>query len=81
MLIINWTPFTRTYWIPSFQYWKREAMWCVDVRFFRVQVCLYSRELGKKFLDAVGKGFKVYRSPRQVPCTKCTRGQYHTHAS
>ncbi len=56
MLTINWTPFARTYRIPFIQGKKNKSLWFVDIRLFRVQICLYSRKMGYKILEATKKG-------------------------
>lgn len=58
MLIINWTPFSQTYWLPFFKCQKRKAMWYVDIRIFRLQFCLYSREMGLRILESAKRGLK-----------------------
>ena len=57
MLLINWTKgFSQTYWRPKF-YGRtdKDGLWYFEVRILRVQVAIYSRELGGKFLDQVRK--------------------------
>ena len=65
MLIINWTPFARTYWIPSFRYQRRKALWYVDIRIFRVQFCLYSRKMAGKFLDVLENHLAKMRTDKK----------------
>ncbi len=52
MLLINWTGgFSRGFWWPYFGRGRDGTLWYAEVRFLRVQVILYSREMGQKMLD------------------------------
>ena len=61
MLLINWTKgFSQTYWRPVFH--RRadgKGLWYFEVKFLRVQVCLYSRDMGMKFLETARRGLNA----------------------
>lgn len=58
MVLINWTKnFSQTYWRPVFhRHNDGKGMWYLEVKFLRVQACLYSRDLGMKFLECAKRG-------------------------
>lgn len=55
MFLIHWTKnFSKTYWRPVFHHrTDKNGLWYWDVKFLRVQACLYSRDMAQKFLEAV----------------------------
>ncbi len=56
MLLINWTKgFNRTYWCPHFEGNQDGDLWYIEIRFLRIQFCLYSRYMGNKILDKISK--------------------------
>jgi len=57
MIIINWVrPFSKTYWVPMFQRRSdKKGLWFCEVRFLRMQVSLYSQEMGKALLAKIAK--------------------------
>jgi hypothetical protein len=62
MLLINWTKnFSQTYWRPVFDCRTDGGeLWYFEVKFLRVQACLYSRDLGEKFLEKTREGLRCH---------------------
>ena len=58
MFLVNWTKFSHTYWKPWFDSNKdvKKGFWYLDLRWLRIQLCLYSQPMAMAILESAKRG-------------------------
>ena len=59
MILINMTGLDRFYWLPVVAGNRCGPIWYLEVKFLRVQVCLYSRVMGAEVIRRMKRALEV----------------------